>query len=151
MNGIIRLARKSDIPFLCDLLDDLFRIEADFAPDLERQVRGLDLLLGHETGESAVFVAEQEGKIIGMASVQVLVSTAEGGLVGMVEDVIVGRQFRRVGVGSRLLERIIAWSRTRGLRRLQLLADCTNTSAIGFYVSRGWRTTKLQCLRMLLT
>lgn len=150
MNDYIRLACISDIPALCDLLADLFCIETDFSPDREKQARGLEILLGDATGVSAVFVAEQDGKIIGMASIQVLVSTAEGGIVGQVEDVIVHRQSRRTGVGSRLLDHIIAWSRSRGLTRLQLLADCANASAIDFYASRGWRTTSLQCVRMQL-
>jgi len=146
-----RRARPADIPALCDLLEDLFAIESDFAPDVEKQVKALSILLTDPSDSSLVLVAVMEGKVIGMVSVQTLVSTAEGGKVGLVEDMIIDREFRRRGIGTLLLDHAVEWGRDRKLKRLQLLADRENMPAVDFYARNGWTTTKLGCLRMLLT
>jgi GNAT superfamily N-acetyltransferase len=58
-----------------------------------------------------------------MTTVQMLISISEGGCVGLVEDVIVDREFRGRGIGTLLLEHIAEWGKSRNLKRLQLLAD----------------------------
>jgi len=147
MDVTIRTARPGDIPRMNELLAELFSIETDFSPDVEKQVRGLSVLVAGPPGRSCVLVAEQGGTVIGMATVQTLISTAEGGRVGMVEDVIVDREFRSRGIGTRLLNGIAAWSERTGLKRLQLLADRGNIPALDFYASRNWSSTRLICLR----
>lgn len=143
----IRPARPGDIPRMCDLLTELFSIETDFAPDVEKQIRGLSALVAAPPGRSCILVAEQGGMAIGMATVQTLVSTAEGGRVGLVEDLVVRRNLRGRGVGTQLIEAILGWARSQGLTRLQLLADRDNQQALDFYASRNWVSTRLICLR----
>jgi len=150
MDILIRPARPEDIPRLCDLLADLFTLESDFAPDREKQARGLDALIADPSASSIVLVAVIEKKVVGMASVQTLISTAEGGRVGLVEDLIVDRGFRGRGIGSLLLEQLAAWGREHGLKRFQLLADSDNRLALDFYKNRRWNITSLICLRKML-
>jgi GNAT superfamily N-acetyltransferase len=132
---------------MTDLLAELFSIETDFAPDVEKQISGLSALVATPPGRSCILVAEQGGNVIGMATVQTLVSTAEGGRVGLVEDVVVRRNLRGRGVGTQLIEAILGWARSQGLTRLQLLADRDNQQALDFYASRNWVSTRLICLR----
>ncbi len=132
---------------MCELLADLFSVETDFKVDVVKQAKGLGMLVADLSGRVFVGVAVADDSIVGMATVQTLVSTAEGSRVGLVEDVIVDRRFRRCNVGTLLIERIIAWSREQGLTRLQLLADRENHRALNFYASRGWTFTRLICLR----
>lgn len=150
MDIIIRQARPSDISGMCGLLEDLFTIESGFTPDIEKQVRGLSLLVADSVGSSFVAVATRGDVVIGMGSVQVVVSTAEGGPAGLVEDIIVRKDFRGRGVGSNLLARIAEWAGQNGITRLQLLAAVDNTRALDFYEGRGWNRTGLTCLRKLL-
>ena len=150
MDITIRPARPEDIPRLCDLLSELFSLESDFSPDREKQERGLSLLVNDQPGASLILVAVAAETVIGVATIQTLVSTAEGGRVGLVEDVIVDERFRCRNVGTLLLEEIVAWSRKMGLTRLQLLADRDNHQALSFYDSRGWAATRLICLRKQL-
>lgn len=150
MNITIRSARPGDIAGMAVLLEDLFRLEADFAPDAEKQVHGLSSLVADPSGRACVLVAEDRGHVVGMATVQTLVSTAEGGRVGLVEDVIVDREHRGKGIGTRLLDEVAAWSRRKGLKRLQLMADRENLSAVDFYIRNRWNTTRLICLRKML-
>jgi GNAT superfamily N-acetyltransferase len=79
-----------------------------------------------------------------------VVSTSEGGPAGLVEDIIVHKDFRGAGVGSDLLARIAVWAGQNGITRLQLLAAVDNMRALDFYERRGWNRTGLTCLRKLL-
>lgn len=144
----IRTAGPADLDSLVSLLAVLFSIEEDFVFDEPRQRRGLVLMLKNERG--CVLVAEAEGQVIGMCSGQLLVSTAEGGLSLLVEDVVVDEQWRGRGVGRLLMEAVSDWARANKVSRLQLLADCNNVPALDFYRSLGWHTTDLICLRTSL-
>ena len=149
----IRPAGARDVPAMADLLGQLFAIEADFAIDRTLQERGLFLLLertspaGGVPPGGVVLLAERVGRVVGMCSVQTLISTAEGGPVGLVEDLVVADGCRGAGIGQQLLGAIEEWSRRVGLSRLQLLADRTNESGLGFYERNGWLGTQLTCLR----
>ena len=141
----IRAAEPADLDSLVSLLAALFSIEEDFACDEPKQRRGLMLMLENERG--CVLVAEAEGGVVGMCSGQLLVSTAEGGLSLLVEDVVVHEPWRGRGVGCLLIEALSGWAKANKVSRLQLLADRNNIPALDFYRRRGWRTTELICLR----
>ena len=142
--SMVRPARPADIPALLALLELLFSLETDFSFDAARQRRGLELLL--DRPDARVLAAEVDGRIAGMCSGQLTLSTAEGGPALLVEDVVVHEQYRGRGIGGALLKRIAAWGESRGASRLQLLADRDNGPALEFYRKRGWRTTRLICL-----
>ncbi len=141
----IRTAAPADLDSLVSLLAVLFSIEEDFVFDEVRQRRGLALMLENERG--CVLVAESQGQVVGMCTGQVTISTAEGGPALLVEDVVVLKQWRGKGVGRHLLESLGGWAQEQGIKRLQLLADRNNSSALGFYEALGWQATALVCLR----
>jgi GNAT superfamily N-acetyltransferase len=116
----------------------------------QKQVLGMSMLVTDPAGASFVAVAVKGIEVIGMATAQTLVSTAEGGRVGLVEDVIVRKDWRGKGTGTRLLDAVVDWSRGMKLKRLQLLADLDNRLALDFYRTRGWQATSLIALRRLL-
>ena len=147
MDVKIRNARFDDLDALTALLRELFSIEADFAVDEQRQRRGLTLMLDGCSKHRCVKVAEVGGQVIGMCTAQTLISTAEGGIVTLVEDVVVDLQFRCQGIGRKLMESIEDWALSRGTTRMQLLADRSNFSALDFYDKIGWHPTQLICLR----
>ena len=130
---------------MIELLRQLFAIEADFDFSAERQRRGLELLLAATTAR--VIVAEEDGKVIGMATAQLVISTAEGGPSLLVEDLVVLPAHRKKGIGPALLIALAGWGSGMGADRMQLLADRTNSSALDFYRHLGWRETQLICLR----
>lgn len=145
INVSIRTAEAADLDSLVSLLALLFAIEEDFVFDEPRQRLGLALMLANERG--CVLVAEAAGRVIGMCSGQLLVSTAEGGLSLLVEDVVVDEQWRGRRIGRLLMAAISDWARAKKVSRLQLLADRNNVPALDFYRSLGWQTTELICLR----
>lgn len=142
----VRPAAEADLPALVDLLGRLFALEADFEPDPARQEAGLRLMLA-DPERRAVLVAERGGRVTGMATVQLVVSTAEGAPSAWVEDLVVAEPERGQGTGRALLEALAAWAARRGATRWQLLVDEENRPAHGFYRRLGWRPTQLRALR----
>ena len=142
---IIRPAAETDLEALGSLLQTLFAIEEDFTPNEELQEKGLRLMLENKRG--CILVAEIEGRVVGMCSGQITISTAEGGPAVLVEDVVVHAPNRREGIGSMLMDAITMWAKGHGASRLQLLADRNNIPALDFYSKIGWSTTDLICLR----
>lgn len=138
----VRLATPADIPALLDLLRQLFAIEDEFGFDPVVQARGLAMLIG-EPDRAAVFCAGHAGRIAGMATAQLLVSTARGGPVATIEDVVVDAAARGTGLGRALLDAIEAWARAKGCLRLQLLADQNNAPALDFYAARSFGRTRM--------
>jgi GNAT superfamily N-acetyltransferase len=143
--AVIRRAEPPDVAGLVHLLGVLFGLEADFRPDAARQRRGLVALLAAPAG--VVLVAERGGRVVGMVTGQLLVSTAEGGPAVLVEDLVVDEGARGGGLGRALLDAVEAWARGRGATRVQLLVDEENAPALGFYRRLGWQATRLRALR----
>ncbi len=144
---VIRPACNRDVDVLVSLLDILFCIEEDFISNATRQRKGLLLLLNDE--RSIVLVAEKGREIIGMCTGQLVISTAEGGNAVLVEDMVVAFDHRGMGIGRKLAESMLIWAEEKRATRLQLLADCTNKSALVFYEKTGWQKTRLICLRKI--
>lgn len=146
---IIRTAKNKDICAMVALLGELFAIESDFQKNPDCQNRGLELFLDGCMKHKCIQVAEVKGVVVGMCTAQMLISTAQGTPVALVEDLIVESAYRRRGIGRCLMQSIEKWAMFHGATRLQLLADQFNTSALKFYERLGWSTTKLICLRHL--
>lgn len=126
---------------MSSLLSELFAIEDDFIVDAEKQSCGLKLLL--DTPNAVVLVAEEDERVIGMVSMQSLVSTAIGESVGLIEDMIVTQAHRSKGIGSSLLEALITESAKKNYGRLSLGADNRNSGAIAFYQKYGFTTSHM--------
>ncbi|MBV5316580.1 MAG: GNAT family N-acetyltransferase [Desulfobulbaceae bacterium] len=141
----LRKARPQDLEQLTVLLRLLFAIEADFSFNAAKQRQGLALMLDNDRG--CILVVEEAGRIIGMCTGQLVISTAEGGPAVLVEDVVVESGHRGRGVGRDLMAAMAGWGLEQGATRLQLLADKNNFPALSFYENLGWRMTALICLR----
>jgi GNAT superfamily N-acetyltransferase len=141
----IRRADAADIVAMSGLLSELFAIETDFQIDRNKQCAALELLL--DSMEVCLLVAECEGAVRGMVTVQLLISTAEGGYSGLLEDLVVTADYRGRGIGKALLAAAIDWTRQQGASRLQLLADSRNAPALEFYAAQNWIRTSMVALR----
>lgn len=142
MEFTIRKAVPGDVKTLIKLLQILFSIETDFQFDESKQGRGLQLMIA-APGRRCIMVAEADGQVIGMCSAQLLISTAAGGTVALVEDMVVAGEYRGRGIGKHLLSAIEDWAVQQGAERLELLADRANTPALNFYEKMKWRQTHL--------
>lgn len=145
----IDFATPDDLPALADLLAELFSLESDFVPERAKQLAGLRLILDHpDLGR--LFVVCVDGAIAGMANALITVSTAEGGRVLLLEDVIVRDRHRGLGLGRVLVEHVLAWAAGQGMTRVTLLADRANASALAFYERLGFKHSAMSVLRRRL-
>lgn len=139
----IESAHAGDMEAMVKLLSLLFSIEQDFSPDETAQRQGLQLLLNMPE-QAQIFVARDEtARVIGMVSAQLVISTAIGAPSAWIEDMVVREEFRGRGVGKALLARATEWAKSRGAKRVQLVADADNAPALNFYKQLGWQPTHL--------
>lgn len=145
----IGVAERGHVPVLLSLLEDLFTQERDFKPNAQKQVLGLLQIIDHpECGR--IFIARHNNAVIGMATVLCTISTAEGGPVLLLEDVIVARPYRGQGIGGLLMRHILCWAQANGFLRVTLLTDPDNTDALRFYECNGFVRSGMAVLRQNL-
>ena len=145
----IRPATGADIAALGALLAWLFAQEADFVPDAAKQERGLRLILEQpEIGQ--LYCAVTADVVVGMVSLLFTVSTAEGGRVAWLEDMVVHPDWRGRGIGARLLQVAISQARAAGCHRITLLTDAGNVAAQEFYGRAGFARSAMVPLRLKL-
>jgi GNAT superfamily N-acetyltransferase len=145
----IDFATASDLPELAGLLAELFTLESDFVPDRAMQLRGLALILDNPAC-GQLFVLRDGSQIIGMVNALITVSTAEGGRVLLLEDVIVQSGYRGRGLGRQLVCHVLDWARAEGMTRVTLLADRNNQAALDFYSKLGFDLSNMTVLRKTL-
>jgi GNAT superfamily N-acetyltransferase len=146
----LRAATIEDVPQLVELLKVLFGIEQDFHANPEKQSQGLQRLISESERGVVMTACDSSGRIIGMVSAQLVVSTAEGAYSAWIEDMVIDEAWRAQGVGRKLLESALAWAKSRGATRAQLLVDLDNEPALGYYGHLGWHATRLGARRLSL-
>lgn len=144
-------ACEADIAALANMAGKLFALEPDFHADVLRQERGFRALLA-ACDRAVVFVARsvKEREPVGMLSCQLVISTAEGGYSGLLEDLYVSPPFRARGIASGLVAAAEAWCGERGATRIQLLADFGNESGLAFWSRVAYEETRMVCRRKIL-
>ncbi len=149
MHDTLRIepATLDDLPELVDLLVDLFTMEADFVPDKDNQTRGLRLIL-EEPSRGRIFVLRNDHQIIGMINLLITISTAEGGFVLLLEDVVIHRDHRGQGYGTKLIDHAVEFAKMKNFLRITLLTDRGNEQSKKFYLERGFVESDMIPLRM---
>jgi GNAT superfamily N-acetyltransferase len=145
----IETASCGDIPQLTELLGVLFAQEADFCADRSKQARGLKLII-EKPQIGCIFVVREGSEVIGMVNLLVTVSTAEGGFVLVLEDLIIKAGYRGRGFGTALLRHAIDFAKENGFIRITLLTDRLNETAIRFYGKYGFDVSPMTPMRLLL-
>lgn len=143
----IRKGVKEDMPAVLELIKELatFENEPDAvvvtANDLVRDGFGTNPLFN-------TFVAEDNGKIIGMALFYFRYSTWKGRTIHL-EDLIVTESRRCNGVGSMLYKEVFKFAKEQGVKRVEWAVLHWNTLAISFYEKSGatvftdWRVAQM--------
>ena len=151
MNTTIQIApaNATDIPALCQLLGVLFSQEAEFTANPTAQSKGLSAIIDRpEVGQ--VFVARSGGDVVGIVSLLYTVSTALGGRVALLEDMIVSPSSRGAGIGAALLSHAIEFAQSQGCKRITLMTDRSNAAAQRFYQTHGFAASAMVPMRLIL-
>ncbi len=142
-------ATMEDLPLLVELLSELFSAEADFLPDETKQRDGLRMILEHPN-RGRIFVVRNDHTVIGMANVLITISTAVGGMVLLLEDVIIHPSHRGRGYGGQLLKRVEEFARSKHFKRITLLTDKMSEESQRFFQKYGYTFSHMIPMRLLL-
>ena len=146
----IEPASLEDLPQLADLLADLFSHEADFRPDHEKQMRGLQLIL-EQPNRGRIFVFRAgDHRIIGMVNLLITISTAEGGFVLLLEDLVIHHDHRGRGFGEEMLKYAVDYAQKKNFYRITLLTDRIDEPSQRFFRKHGFVSSEMIPMRLLL-
>jgi GNAT superfamily N-acetyltransferase len=134
---LVRRALQADLGALLPLYQELADSRITAAPaDRASSEPLLAEILADPRRQLAV--ATVEGQLVGTADLLVVRNlTHRGEPWAIVENVIVARAFRRMGVGRALMEHLIEHARVAGCCKLQLLSAKHRAEAHDFYRSFG--------------
>lgn len=131
MNIYIRKGQKADLPQVLELVKELAVFEK--APtkvcvtieEMERDGFGPEPVF-------KFFVAELEGKIVGISLYYIKYSTWEGKCV-FLEDIIVTESHRKYGIGNKLFAEVVRVAKEMKAKRMEWQVLAWNELAIKFY------------------
>jgi GNAT superfamily N-acetyltransferase len=148
MATTIRPATREDVSILLAFI----RALAVYEREPDAVVATEDDLLRHGFGDNPYFsclIAEQDGAPAGFAFYFFDYSTWLGRPGLYLEDLFVHPEFRGLGIGKALLQRVAAIAVEKGCARLKWEVLDWNTPAIDFYAAMGaefldtWRNVRL--------
>jgi len=154
----IRRAMRSDLPALGRLGALLVEAHHAFDPQRflaasERTPAGYASFLGTklEDPDAAVFVADRDRTVVGYtyAAVEGYDYMSLRAPAGVVHDVIVDPEHRRLGIGRLLLDAALAYLKSRGAPRVVLSTAERNEAAQRLFASLGFRRTMVEMTREL--
>ena len=93
----------------------------------------------------AAFVAEIKGKVVGFIDLFYFPDVGHGALLGYIQNLIVDQKFRGHGIGLRLIEKALEYTKEKGLHEIHVLTGFDNKVAIGVYEKAGFKR-KYLCL-----
>jgi GNAT superfamily N-acetyltransferase len=136
VNG--KLAQNDDVSQTVDKPALAFELwETPVDPPLYKSFREYE----HKLEEVETRLRSVEGGYVALAGEQIagaiLLNVEQWRSVARIEDIIVGRQFRRFGIGSLLLKCASDWARNRGCWAIVLETQNVNYPAIQFYLRNG--------------
>ena len=141
-NIIVRPARADDFDFVADLMvraltpfyDGDHRAHARRIFDTHMN-GGIDHV-GHFSAGQHMFIAEQDGRSVGL--IHVVVKKQE---TVKISPLIVSTDYRgKLGVGSMLLKHAEDFARNLGARQLYCTVASPNLKALGFFLRKGFRS-----------
>jgi GNAT superfamily N-acetyltransferase len=138
----IREARPSDSADVARLITQLGYPSSE--NEIAQRLTALSRLPEHAT-----FVAELDGRVVGLVGAYMDYALEINGSYGRLMGLVVDESFRGRGVGKRLLEWIEGWLRDRGATRLTLTSGKQRTEAHKFYRRLGYDETGLRFAKHL--
>src|SRR3979409_59018 len=146
----IEPATEADLDDLSELLGELFSEEKDFRPNKQKQLRGLRLIF-EQPNRGRVFVLRRDNAIVGMINLLFTISTAEGGFVMVLEDLVVHEEYRGKGYGSMLLKVAMDFGNQKNFLRITLLTDRPELRSQELFRRFGFHESSMMPMRLLLS
>jgi GNAT superfamily N-acetyltransferase len=135
----LREARREDIRRVVEMLadDDIARSREDLAGDMAPYHAAFDAISADPN--NTLYVWDENGAVMGCLQLTFLPGISyQGAWIAQVEGVRVDGSLRGKGVGEKMMEVVIAKSRERGCKQLQLTTNKRRTNAQRFYGRLGF-------------
>lgn len=145
----VEMATLEDLPALTELVMDLFSTSGDFLPDRETQERGLRLIL-EQPSRGRIVVVRNEDRIFGMVNMLFTISTARGGFVILMEDVVIHPHHRGQGYGTMLVDHAVEFAKQKRFLRITLLTDKISAESQEFFKKQGFEYSNMIPMRRLI-
>lgn len=150
-NIIIRRAINTDIPTLDKLLYQVNNIHNETRPDLfianKKKYNDEELLRIISNNETPIFVAEENGEVLGYAFCIHKYMPKGGNMTNIktlyIDDLCIDENARGKGIGKMLYNYVLDYAKQNGFYNISLNVWAENKSAIGFYEKIGLKVQKI--------
>ena len=143
----IRTATMDVYSAVCRLLRELddhhVRIRPDVVQPFDDPIQQRESVTRFVNGDDGeLFVAEINPDIVGLATVRVSdnpdAPMFRSGRRASMDDLVVNREFRGLGIAKMLLDRVIEWTQSRELQCLGLNVWNDNKEGLSFFTTNGF-------------
>lgn len=143
----IRLARPKDHQPINRLFRESYIPDANALPDTYKEIPEIllskDIYLNTlKDGETAIFVAEESGKIIGV--IDVSIERDEGDDIvkpyhrASIEELCVEKEISVNDVRALLIDKTLDWAKEKGVEYLTTIPYCYDKKTVTFYKNNGF-------------
>ncbi len=140
---LIRKARKEDYATLMDLYNE-------FVGEDRYSKHSFDSFPAVLTNSSnRIFVADKKDVLIGFATVSFRRVVRYPKLISELDELYVKEEYRKVGVGKRLLDAVVSESKKRDCYRIYIESGYAQTAAHAFYKQQGFTEYGLHFIKTL--
>jgi diamine N-acetyltransferase len=148
MDISVRVADINDYEQLCLIYEELDAYHRNNHPELF--IKPTDYARAKEylseiiqDSNKALFVAESESNIIGFAECYTHESSnfpvIKKRTWVQLDSIAVKKESQNSHVGSMLLDKVIEWTKNKGINRIELKAYSFNVNALNFYSNKGFK------------
>ena len=136
-----RIAELNDVAAIITLLaDDVLGSTRENPTLLPAYINAFKNIQQNPNAE--LWIAECKQQIVGVAQVDYITYlTYQGGMRAQIEGVRVHKDFRNLGIGRQLIEKIIVQARIRRCHMVQLTTNKSRQEALSFYEAIGFKAT----------
>lgn len=159
MDLLIRQATADDFEALCELFEDVEALHREALPHVLRKPEGRawiqEAVAAATTGDddAVIFVAESAGRAVGLVHASIGYAPDLPIMVPrryvMIHDLVVGKAFRRAGIGRALVERVHEWALARDVAEVELNVWEFNKPALALYEEMGYETVRRRMSKRL--
>ena len=147
----IRLAAKTEIPGMINLLQQVGEVHHQIRPDLFRsgaqKYSEADLEELLKDPSRPIFGAVEDGKLLGYCFCIIEEVTGNPVLCDTktcyIDDLCVDENCRGQGIATKLYDHVCSYARSIGCGSVTLNVWCGNENAMKFYESRGMKPRKI--------
>lgn len=136
----IRDATHRDLPALIELYQHL--VEGDEQPSLSMAEDVVERFKAYEG--SAIVVAETAGVLVVSCAIVVVPNLTRGATpYGLIENVVTHHDFRKRGIGKRVLQRAVDLAWTADCYKVMLMTGSKERQILNFYLGAGFEQSKI--------